>query len=124
MVSPPSRRLATPLLLLLLSSTAFAQYTLRGRVVQDHHTHNLGRRAEPSDTSEPLKGHTPDTGAGDDDSGAGDDGTSGAEASSSTHADKGEVGGDGALGDENQGAGDDKQSEVCRLLTSLGRADD
>jgi len=118
MVSATSRRLAaTPLLLLLLSAvTVNAQYTLRGTVVHDNHKNSLGRRAEPIARAEA-------TGAGDtDNSGSEDDGPAGAEASSSTHSDKGDEGdaisaqeGDGgrdASGDENEGGGDN-QSPVC-----------
>ena len=119
MVSATSRRLAaTPLVLLLLSSavTVNAQYTLRGRVVNDNHKNSLGRRAEPIARAEA-------TGAGDTNQPGGeDDGPAVAEASSSTHSDKGDEGhaisakeGDGgrdASGDENEGNGDN-QSPVC-----------
>ena len=100
MVSPSSRWTATPLLILLLSSTTYAQYTLRGRVVQDHHKHALGRRAEPA-------AHPSDSGT--DKAGGDSEDLAGPEASSSTQSDKGDEGdaGDGV------NAGSDKAPAVC-----------
>jgi hypothetical protein len=103
MVSPTSRWTATPLLILLLSSTAYAQYTLRGRVVQDHHKHALGRRAEPlARPSESGSADTSEAGAGD-----GED-PAGPEASSSTQSDKGDEG-----DSQGEGTGSDDDQSVC-----------
>jgi hypothetical protein len=127
MVSPTSRWTATPLLILLLSSTTYAQYTLRGRVVQDHHKHALGRRAEPA--------ARPSDSGGADDSAAGGDGAdtseaggddsenpAGPEASSSTQSDKGDEG-DAAPEDE-VSAGSDGPPAVCPLSSILEVADE
>ena len=102
MVSPSSRWTVTPLLILLLSSKTYAQYTLRGRVVQDHHRHALGRRAEPA-------ARPSDSGA--DNSGAGGDGEdpAGPEASSSTQSDKADEGDSG----HGVNAGSDGAPSVC-----------
>lgn len=106
MVTPTSRWTATPLLLLLLSSTSYAQYTLRGRVVQDNHKHSLGRRAEPAEPAESGSADKSAAGAGDDVSGDDKD-PAGPEASSSTLSDKGDEGDDVTSGDEKVGGGDD-----------------
>jgi hypothetical protein len=126
MVSPASRWTATPLLILLLSSTTYAQYTLRGRVVQDHHKHALGRRAEPAARpSDSGADESAASGDGADTSEAGgDDGENpaGPEASSSTQSDKGDEG-DAAPGDE-VSAGSDEAPAVCPPFSMLEVADE
>jgi hypothetical protein len=115
MVSPTPRWTATPLLILLLSSTAYAQYTLRGRVVQDHHKHSLDRRAEPlARPSESGAADTSEAGAGDGDS----EDPAGPEASSSTQSDKGDE------GDSQGGAtgSDDDQSTVFSPSSIMNNA--
>jgi hypothetical protein len=115
MVSPASRWTATPLLILLLSSTTYAQYTLRGRVVQDHHKRALGRRAEPA--ARPSDSGADESAAGGDSAdtseAGGDDSEdpAGPEASSSTQSDKGDEG-DAAPGD-GASAGSDEAPAVC-----------
>jgi len=112
MVSTSSRWTATPLLILLLSSTTYAQYTLRGRIVQDHQKHSLDRRAEPA--ASPSESGTDQSGAG------GDDGdTAGPEASSSTYSDKGDEG-DNAPGDDDGDDGDDNATTVGPSPLMLG----
>ena len=88
--------------------------TLRGRVVQDHHKHALGRRAEPA--ARPSDSGADESAAGGDDAdtaeSGGDDGNSaGPEASSSTQSDKGDEG-DAAPGD-GVSAGSDGPPAVC-----------
>jgi len=112
MVSASSRWNATPLLILLLSSTAYAQYTLRGRVVQDHQKHTLGRRAEAPPS--PPESGTDQSGAG----GDGED-AAGPEASSSTYSDKGDEG-DNAPGDDDGDDGDDNAPAVGPSPLMLG----
>lgn len=102
MVSPPSRgiRAATPLLLLLLSSTTYAQYTLRGRVVQDNHRHSLGRRAELAPSPAESGGADKSAAGAGDESLPDGENAAGPEASSSTESDKGDEGGDSPSEDE------------------------
>jgi hypothetical protein len=126
MVSPTSSWTATPLLILLLSSTTYAQYTLRGRVVQDHHKHALGRRAEPA--ARPSDSGADESAAGGDGAdtseAGGDDSENpaGPEASSSTQSDKGDEG-DAASGDE-VSAGSDGPPAVCPPFSILEVADE
>jgi hypothetical protein len=128
MVSSTSRWTATPLLILLLSSTSYAQYTLRGRVVQDHHKHALGRPAEPAarpsgSSADESAGagdgaDTSEAEAGGDDS----ENPAGPEASSSTQSDKGDEA-DAAPGDE-VSAGSDGPPTVCPPFSILEVADE
>jgi hypothetical protein len=73
MVPSQSRsRCAAPLLILLLSTSVQAQYTLRGRVTHDHDlvSDSLVRREEPAPSSAPLRGQEGEAKGGD---GEGDD---------------------------------------------------
>jgi len=112
MVSATSRWTATPLLILLLSSTTYAQYTLRGRVAQDHQKHSLGRRAEAAPS--PSESGTDQSSTG----GDGED-AAGPEASSSTYSDKGDEG-DNAPGDDDGDNGDDNATAVGPSSLMLG----
>jgi len=127
MVSPPARWTATPLLILLLSSTTYAQYTLRGRVVQDHHKHTSDRRAEPA--ARPSDSGADESAAGGDDadtaeSGSDDGNPAGPEASSSTQSDKGDEGDEGDAAPGNGvNAGSDKAPAVCHPFSISEVAD-
>jgi hypothetical protein len=96
-------------------------------VVQDHHKHALGRRAEPAAPPSDSGGADDSVAGGDgaDTSDAGGDDSenpAGPEASSSTQSDKGDEG-DAAPGDE-VSAGSDEATAVCPPFSTLEVADE